>query len=260
MIVRERPAALARAVEWHIAAGGDERRTYRVQAAWPEEPPSGEGLPVLYVLDGDSMFATAVEASRLQSRRREVTGVRPGIVVGLGYPGGIREAVERRRCDYTPPVDGIGGANLFLDFIERDVKPLLASRFALDDGSAAIFGHSFGGLFALYALFTRPMTFRSYVAASPSIWWQNRAVLGFERCRRPSDARLLVTVGALEAAEAAGEASPERRERLRQADMVRNAHALADRLSAGFVAFEGEDHGSVVPAAISRAVRFTLGE
>lgn len=39
----------------------------------------------MYVLDGNSLFGTMVEALRLQSRRPEKTGVVPAIIVGIGY-------------------------------------------------------------------------------------------------------------------------------------------------------------------------------
>jgi pimeloyl-ACP methyl ester carboxylesterase len=41
----------------------------------------------------------------------------------------------------------------------------------------ALYGHSYGGLFALHALFTRPKAFDCYIASSPSIWWNSRCIL-----------------------------------------------------------------------------------
>ncbi len=37
-------------------------------------------------------------------------------------------------------------------------------------------GHSYGGLFTLYALFTHADMFDTYVAISPSIWWNSKYI------------------------------------------------------------------------------------
>jgi predicted alpha/beta superfamily hydrolase len=240
-----------------------------IRVAWPSGPVPAGGFPVLFVLDADTMFATAVEAARMQGQRSEITGVEPTVIVGIGYPGGVEEALRRRLEDYAPSVDGSGGADLFLDFIEHDLKPSLKQRFPIDDGRAALFGHSLGGLCTLYALFTRPASFRSYVAASPSIWWHEKMILPFERRFVPQKiaqpTRLMICVGGLEQSVAGmNEAT---RERVRQADMVNSARTLAERLreqkpdlTTAYVEFADENHGSVVPAAISRGLRFIFEE
>lgn len=243
--------------------------TWRIQVAWPRGSAPAGGFPVLFVLDADMMFATVVEAARMQGQRSEVTGVAPAVIVGIGYPGGVEEARRRRQEDLAPPVDGTGGAELFLDFVQEDLKPLVRKCFPIDDGRTALFGHSLGGLFALYTLFSRAELFRSYVAASPSIWWHGQAILPYEhrfiarKITQPT--RLMISVGALE--QPRDDISEAQRERLRQADMVRRASAMADRLReqkpdlvTAFVEFAGENHGSVVPAAISRGLRFMFGE
>ncbi len=63
----------------------------------------------------------------------------------------------------------MGGADDFLAFISADMKPLIESELAIDRGRQARFGHSVGGLFDVHVLFTRPESFESYVATSPSI-------------------------------------------------------------------------------------------
>lgn len=102
----------------------------------------------------------------------------------------------RRAYDLTPPCDTYeqfigrdgkpqtteyGGAEKFLDFISTTLRPFLlehvfpGSQFKRE----ALFGHSYGGLLALHAMFTREklgLTFDTYMAASPSIWWNERAM------------------------------------------------------------------------------------
>jgi len=260
---------------------------YRLFISRPDGPPGPGGFPVLYLLDGNATFPTAAVAVALQSRRAQTTGVAPGLVVGVGYPIDDYLDSARRSYDYTPMVpaadlaprpDGmpwpkVGGAARFLDFLEGELQPMLAREFTIDARRQTIFGHSFGGLFVLNALFTRPGVFRGYVAASPSIWFGNCAILrardaflAAPRLREPRD--LLVTVGSLEQAavdaEAAGGAEARKSDWVRRNRMVENARELVRSLSrvaglrVSFKEFDDENHSSVLPAAISRAVRFAL--
>lgn len=278
-------ATIARAQMRDMRSGNG--RAYRIFFATPSGSASASGYPVLYLLDGNATFASAAVGVALQSRRPEVTGVAPAIVVGIGYPVDDHLDSASRTYDYTPSVPAVdlsaradgspwpptGGADAFLDFLERDLKPMIASEFPVDPGRQAIFGHSFGGLFVLHALFTRPGSFRRYIAASPSIWFGDCAILS-ERdafmARRPQTSRrdLLVTVGDREQASVGAEgpavgtaARSDWRQRNR---MVENARELAQSLAAisavnvTFREFAGENHSSALLPAINMALRFAL--
>jgi pimeloyl-ACP methyl ester carboxylesterase len=65
-----------------------------------------------------------------------------------------------------------GGASAFLDFFEKELFPFVESRYRTQP-YRAFSGHSFGGLFALNALFTRPGMFQSIVAVGPSLQWDD---------------------------------------------------------------------------------------
>lgn len=242
-------------------------RKYRIFVAVPPVSPPPGGFPVLYLLDGNASFATAMDTAALQMRRPGGTGLSPGIVVGIGYPREAPFDMERRSFDYLAsgtspnPAFKFGGAAQFADFIEAELKPMLESSWAIDRTRQALFGHSFGGLFVLWSLFTQPDAFQAHVAASPSIWWDSRAILkdadAYLQRERSTTAksRLLITVGSRESTIA----SPERKFSV---NMVEDATALAARLraSAGldvsYAEFPEETHISVVPSAISRGVRF----
>ncbi|WP_456636332.1 alpha/beta hydrolase [Bradyrhizobium sp. USDA 10063] len=71
-----------------------------------------------------------------------------------------------------------GGADAFLAFLADELKPSLAEAFPIDLDEATLTGQSFGGLFVLYALLHRPDAFRRYLAVSPSLWWNDHALLG----------------------------------------------------------------------------------
>lgn len=260
---------------------------YRIFVSRPVAPPPPAGYPTLYLLDGNATFASAAMGVALQSRRPEATGISPAVVIGVGYPIDDYLDSARRTYDYTPAVpkealsrrpDGsawpaTGGADKFLDFIESELKPQIARAFPIDNTRQAIFGHSFGGLFVLNALFSRPGMFRSYVAASPSIWFGNCAILSKRDAfllQQPLAAPLdlLVTVGEAEQAstdpESQGADDSPKTEWIKKNRMVENAAELAGSLVSNpflnvtFKQFADENHSSVLLPAIGRSLRFAL--
>lgn len=238
--------------------------TYRLLVAVPAEPPPPGGFPLAVLVDGHALFSTMVATARLQAGRSEVTGVVPSVILGIGYPGGALFDSERRAADLLPVP---GGADRFLDAILTEMIPVVEAIVPLDPALRSLIGHSYGGLFTLHALFTRPDRFRAYVAGSPSIWWQDRAVLrteeAFRRVATNTAPRLLVTVGEAEQADAS-RVGPDRAARLKMARMCDNAAEMASRLNAShrvaceFVVFPGENHVSVIPSMLARAASFAL--
>lgn len=256
------PVTLPQAWQRDFEARGGSR--YRLLISVPEAPAPARGFPVLVLVDGHALFPVAATAARLQAQRPEATSVGPAVVVGIGYPDGRPFDAERRQRDLLPGPDG---ADRFLDMIVSEVLPAVAEIAPLDHARRALAGHSYGGLFVLHTLFTRPGLFASLVAGSPSIWWQDHAILAIEEAfRRGGSApagRLLITVGSHEQ-EPALAVTPQRAERLARARMCDNAAEMAQRLSASgrldcsFAEFPGENHVSVILPMLARAVAFTL--
>jgi len=255
------------------------QRTYRVFVAVPAKPAPATGYGVLYVLDGNAMFLTALESVRALERRPDVPKDLATVVVGIGYPDGTDIGTERT-FDLTPPGSGnpriqapSGGADAFLAFIERQLKPKVASLAQVDPARQGIFGHSFGGLFVLHALATQPQAFQAYMAASPSVWFADpliRDALAAMAAKRTADGpapKLLVMAGEYEQTPSPAMRAQPNAERLvsvlrerRQVDSARGIAELVGKegIDARFNEIAGEDHGSVIPAAISRAVYFML--
>ena len=261
---RDQPVALPGTLQRDLTTR--DGRVYRLLVDLPAEPAPPAGFPVLVLVDGHALFATAAAAARLQAGRTEVTGIGPAVILGIGYPSGEAFDVERRQRDLLP---ASGGSERFLDVIADEILPSLARIGPIDARRRMLVGHSYGGLFALQALFTRPGLFAAHVASSPSIWWNGRAILATEEAFLNSGGthagRLLISVGADEQAGAPG-APPSRNARLSEARMLENAAEMAARLRAsGKVAcenivFPGENHVSVIPAMLSRAVAFALAD
>ena len=70
----------------------------------------------------------------------------------------------------TPNAVLEGGAPCFLDFIENELIPYVEANYPVTQFRTLI-GHSYGGLFTLFALAERPALFNYYLAIDPSMNW-----------------------------------------------------------------------------------------
>jgi predicted alpha/beta superfamily hydrolase len=132
-------------------------------------------FPVLYMPDGG-----------LKEDFHHITGIvqvsvgnetmRPFIVVGI-------ENTERRR-DLTGPTDQpddrkiaprVGGSAAFRNFIRDELMPEIKRRYRTTN-ETAIVGESLAGLFVLETFFLEPALFDTYIAVSPSVWWNKQAL------------------------------------------------------------------------------------
>lgn len=220
-------------------------RTYRIFVSQPpgEAPP--DGFPVVYVLDGNAYFPALSLQAHALGQRPDPSLREAVLVVGIGYPADALVDIPTRAEDYTPPAPDAaqsgdrlasrhGGAERFLDFIEHELKPRIAARYRVDPARQTLFGHSYGGLFTLYTLFTRPQAFQAYVAASPSIWWNRGYLLGLvprlARATHPP-VRLLLSVGGAEQPAPGAPLATPRDRHLAERRMVDNARELAATLA-----------------------------
>ncbi|UOQ49900.1 alpha/beta hydrolase-fold protein [Gracilibacillus caseinilyticus] len=244
-------------------------RSFQIDVYQPNLPVPDEGFPVIYLLDGNSTFSTVVDAVRLQSRRPERTEVHPAVVVAIGYPTEEPFATERF-YDYTltePDFDvtkkwgdrelpAHGGAEEFLAFIENDLKPLIESKYSINKQKQTIFGHSLGGLFVLHTLFTNSQAFQTYIAGSPSIHWNQTAILKEREQFINTKPKLDKTVSLLVAA---GEM-----EGNHASYMLDNAKQLTEELKAvpnleaAFQIYDNENHISVLPRLINQSLKIAL--
>lgn len=278
---------------------------YRIIVATPAAPAPTGGYPVIYVVDGNAWTGLVSEIIRTNLETGIQSRVEPAVVVGIGYP--IAEAfdLKRRSFDFTSPAtpghpdpDVLPGPNggdiTLMNFIDNTVKPVIEARFPINRTRQTLIGHSLGGLFTLESLFARPRSFQTYVALSPSIWWNNRTLLRqaqafLAKPGHPAKLRVFLSVGDLEQFRSPTYVSHDRYDDRKafeaegktdaQADadvtadyasmdrrtMVTNARDMAALLIAGhiqtkFVEFPNEDHFSAVPAALGRAVPFALGD
>lgn len=263
-------------------------RTYRVSVARPLAPPPPEGYPVVVVTDANLTFPLAATTAMALA----ISGDKAALVVGVGYAADdpMTPMIMRTRdLTPTPPPEGqsipelppttpenFGGAVEFRRFLVEELRPAIAAAYETNPDDQTLYGHSLGGLFALSVLFADPGAFRTYAVSSPSIWWNDRAILAGEaafaaRVTAGEIApRVVVMIGATEQDPPQTPRGPisleDARRMIAEAKMVDNARELGERLvalkgpgyKAAFQSFEAEDHMSVVPASIARAFTFAL--
>ena len=279
------PAALPGATQFDITSQIT-GRTYRISVSGPLAPPPAAGFPVLYVLDAFTSFPTAASQALLGS----LNGRAPVVVVGIGYPSVLATQTLRKR-DMTPwpsdpaamdpgdKAEDYGGAEEFHRFMVEELRPIIARTAKVDLGKQALMGYSLGGLFTLNVMFRHPDAYQTYVAGSPSIWFDGRKLLEGEaafsdlvRAGKTAPRLLITSDGWEQAADApdlpaSGDARAKAIAEMAAARMVDNARDLAGRLAAlkggagyqvRYALFPEETHLTGIPASTSRGVAFVV--
>ena len=262
--------------ETFLMTSGRTGRSYQIFVAHPNVPAPDAGYPIIYMTDANIRFGSMVDIVRAHARGSRGDPSAQAILVGIGYPEGMEVGVERA-VDLTPalgdtPVpEGFGGATDFLHFVLEDLKPEIEARYSVDTTREALFGHSFGGLFALHTLFNQPDSFETYMVSSPSIWWGERFVHEVRERFIPrlqttgAQVKVFISVGELEQSDNPAPTPPAGRPVLPGVltrTQVDDAVEMGEFLSATpgvtsrFHLFEDESHGSVPPTAMSRGVAF----
>ena len=239
-------------------------QAYRLMVYVPPKLELNQPQAVVYVLDGNYYFGTACDAMAMNKLS--------GIVVAIGYPLSDREEITRRRTfDLSlPNASGskkYGGGDDFLRVVQEEIKPFINTHFKTDPARQALYGHSLGGLMVLRQLFRNPTQYTTYMAASPSIWWNDRAVLAdedsFLKQAGSLHLRMLLTSATDEQYHGS---DPKLLAAAKKAAMVDNANELASKLAAlspenvKFTRqmFPDEIHTSGSQASLCRALRFAL--
>ncbi|WP_270225195.1 alpha/beta hydrolase [Lactococcus lactis] len=157
---------------------------YYLDIYYPTVIAEGTKLPILYVLDGDAFALTISEAVKLQTRNSKKTGVKPMVIVGIGYHNSSPFDREKRFIDFTPPkihednpadirfgMPKGGGIDSFINTLIQ-IHEVIKNDFSIDKKHVGIFGHSLGGLCVLELLLREKISFLTdFLAVSPSLWW-----------------------------------------------------------------------------------------
>ncbi|ENU27192.1 alpha/beta hydrolase [Acinetobacter modestus] len=186
------------------------KHDYLIQISVSAGEAPKQGFPILYVLDGNATFDSAANIAKSMGSAANRLGLSPVAIVAIGYPQQNSFDVEKRALDYTPKASAefqkqakytYGGADQFIQFIEKELKPAIQTKIKVNTLQQSLFGHSFGGLFVLHTFMTHPETFQRYIAASPSLWFDNYALLNRQvdwlnnKANKVQNTMLMATVG-----------------------------------------------------------------
>lgn len=248
-------------------------QTYEIRVALPDSYGTDaqlESYPLLVLLDADYSFAIARNVvQHLAQRNNQLPEM---IIVAIAYPGAAEDYdfyhLTRTR-DYTPfffPTGGYGeeiqrvsgGGPAFLNFIQGDLFPALEERYPISTEDRTLEGHSYGGLFTTWVLFTRPDLFARWIIVSPSYWYADDFIFGYED-------EFAANHDTLDEVVFAAVGSWERNSELDMIELMDRMVAQIEShgyegLSLDHYLFEQETHASIWPAAISRGLRSVFNE
>ncbi|MFQ6573992.1 alpha/beta hydrolase [Pseudomonas sp. UM16] len=236
----------------------DGQRHYQLWIGQPRYPAPKDGYPVLWMLDGNAAIG-ALDAEQL--KRLEPS--RAPLLVAIGYQTPLRIERTARTFDYTPRLAGVakqedpltgqpsGGADAFLELLRERIQPTVAAQVPIDTHEQTLWGHSYGGLLVLHALFTQPGAFQHYAAASPSLWWGDQAILthtrGLAQRLHGQHAQLLLMRGSAEPATPRGPVDPQAERLTRQ---LLEALQGTTGLTLKYHNFDGLSHGQTLAASL----------
>lgn len=255
----------ARADEARVARIAGEMQAFSIQSqslgqerevlvALPRDYELGnDRYPVVYVLDADWHFLSAVAAIRYLSETSYVSAHRipPLIVVGI-------TSIDRDKED-TPThcvsqhgmsFPTSGGADAFLTFVEDELVVEVDRRYRTHP-YRVLCGWSLGGLLSVHALIDRPELFGGHIAISPSLWWDEELLvtrgIALAQSGGARERDLVLTIGTAE-----------------EGSLCYNSvHRLLDSwneapiagLSLSFLEIDGEDHNHSPYKAIFDGLR-----
>lgn len=210
----------------------------------PPDYTKGGKFPVLYMPDGgmDEDFPHVAGAVDVSIKNAVI---RPLIVVGV-------KNTERRRDlapitvvpDEQKAAPKAGGTEKFRAFLRDELKPAIARRYQIT-AESGIIGESLAGLFVVETFLLEPALFDHYIAADPSVWWNEQHLIRSELQRL---AWLTVPKSLYVANSDEGDAS----------GLAILTHALtsyAPPVSWTFEAMPGEHHATIYPRAALRGIR-----
>jgi predicted alpha/beta superfamily hydrolase len=241
LAVAGEPITIGERVTLHSEILGEDRT---ILVSTPENySQNQQRYPVLYMTDGDAHLTHTRGTVDFLARN----GLMPQVII-VGVTNTDRTRDLSPTHANTVLEDGTvrenptsGGGPKFLDFFSSELFPYIDSHYRTQP-FRLFSGHSFGGLFALNAAFTRPDMFQAVLAVSPSLRWDDELPLRQAKSFGNPHGKLSLTLFVAMADEEEGDPKPTRLDRLEQ--------SLQGTSIEGFDWYvkrmPDENHGSVV--------------
>ena len=223
---------------------------------------------VVFMVDGNAQFPillnsyAKIYANGAKQNAKAVSKLsKTVLIVGIGYDSPLAYDIKRRTRDLTPAASGEeyangGGAAEFYDFVKDELFPLVDKKYSTAKSDKIYFGHSFGGLFGIYALLRDDGIFDEFFIASPSLWWGEsqliRDALDEGKLRSNLKAKFIMLVAG---SREMRKGKTDKAGILKAADLAEILEARG--LSCEFRLYEGASHGEVIPLALQDLALFT---
>jgi predicted alpha/beta superfamily hydrolase len=193
ILKRETSNTLLRTELWTVQPDGI-GYPFLVYVTTPMTPRPEKGWAAVLATDGNYCAGTLAYTG-LWAMAGEMPAT---VTVAVGYPlDSTIPAMVARNRELTPvpwpewdapygellgaPAPPSGSADAFVAFVHDELMPFIEREVGVDPSEWTLAGHSFGGLFATYALLSRPGRCRRYLAVVSSFWWKK--TLMFDRAR-----------------------------------------------------------------------------
>ena len=201
-------------------------------------------FPTFYITDGAENFFIATAMVNFLSRGGQI----PRMIV-VGIPN-----VNRNR-DLSPSVingtSDPGGGDNFLTFLEEELIPYVDKTYRTSNYKI-LFGHSLGGVFASYTLFTRPELFNAFITASPFLMYDNKFVIKEAESNLDKlsniERRLYITLGN----------EPAYHESLNEFTSLLEDNTTT--LKWDYQIFNDEDHGSIPVISLLKGLKYIYSD
>ena len=239
-----------------------EQSSGRIYPLFIQLPPSyskkpDQVYPVIYLTDAHYSFPMVSGAMRFPMN----SGVmQQAIIVAVSYEKGSVGASSRIR-DYTPVVaqswkQETGNAKGHMAFLRDAVMPFVEHKYRASKTDRTFVGNSLGGLFGAYILFTEPDLFSNYILGSPSVWFDNNAILAVQAAKPKVATKVYLSVGQYETP-VYGEGQ----------DMVYGANQLKDKIlqlgsaniALQFEIVTGASHATAFPTTAIQGLDWLYG-
>jgi predicted alpha/beta superfamily hydrolase len=143
-------------------------RQYHIHVRLPEgyDPAQAATYPVVYILDGDSLFPLLAPTHLFLHYDEKLP---EAILVGIAY-GGFDPAINKRHVDFSAPgsdaLPDQQGAPQFLGFLKAQLLPEIERRYRTDAGKRILIGQSRAGYFVLWSAVQQPGLFWASIASN----------------------------------------------------------------------------------------------
>ena len=223
--------------------------------SYAKEP--NKAYPVIYLTDAPYAFPIVAGATRFPMNSGKM---QQAIIVAIGYEKGSRGSNSRIR-DYTPTQaqnwkKQTGNAKGHVTFLQSTVFTFIEKNYRASNTQRTYIGNSLGGLFGATILFIAPDLFSNYIIGSPSVWFDNNALLALKVNKPQMPIKVYVSVGAKETrAFGEGQNMVEG-----AAQLVQKINALnSDNIKLKSVVIEGAQHATAFPTTAIQGLDWVLG-